>query len=253
MGISFGNYENLYVNLGKRSIDYLKVPSEFDEYSSLIAQKYAIAFRDEMLVANLEKLGVATLLDIGCDFGSLLYSASNSGIIARGIDTSDSALNLAKMADLDVIKYSIDQIMLDGSFQFVSLPDTKGFSAVSCLNILHGTWENTGKRDEFLGICLNNYDYVVITCTRQLLRHFKKQFKLNYVQFIGPRNCPIRKVSSQLSQYGTTSFFKRRMHMVERLFWKLLFGSRRYPNPVNNYLSLTTVVSNRSHTVRAKT
>lgn len=253
MGIKFGNYENLHINLGKCSVDYLKVPLEIDEYSFLIAHKYAIAFRDEMLVANLEKLGVATLLDIGCDFGSLIYTASNQGITARGVDVSDSALNLAKMAGLDVIKYSIDQIILDRSFQYVSLPDGKGFSAVSCLNILHGKWENTSKRDDFLDICLNNYDYVAITVTRELLQHFQKKFRLNYVQFIGPGNRPIRKVSSQLTHYGTTFFFKGRLHIVECQFWRLLLGSRRYPNPVNNYLSLTAIVSNRNHAMRAKT
>jgi hypothetical protein len=149
------------------------------------------------------------------------------------------------MADLDVIKYSIQQIVADKSFQSVSLRDTKGFSAVSCLNILHGKWEDNSVRDEFLKMCLNNYDYVVITATRALLRHFSKQCNLTYTEFIGPANRPIRKISSQLSQYGTTFYCNGRMHVVECHFWKLILGSRSFPNPVNNYLNLVVIISKR--------
>lgn len=252
MGIDFGNYGNLHINQSKSAIDYLHVPTELNEYSFLIAQKYAIAFRDEMLVANLKNLGVATLLDIGCDFGSLIHSASNHGILARGVDVSDSAINLAKMANLDVVKYSIDQLIVDRSFQNVALPQKRGFSAVSCLNILHGKWEDSSKRDEFLDICLSNYDYVAITVTRELLSYFQKMFGLKYVQFIGPGNRPIRNVSSQLTQYGTTFFFNGRMHLVECHFWRLLLGSRRFPNPIDNYLRLTAIVSTQTRTMQKR-
>ena len=245
MGELFGNYGNLRINRYSHSIDCIQIPLEIDQKLFLIAQKYAITFRDEMIVARLNKNGVVTLLDIGCDFGSLLLAAGKQGIRSRGVDILDSTLALARMADLDVIKYSIQQIVRDKSFQSVSLSDTEGLSAVSCLNILHGKWEDIGLRDEFLKMCLNNYDYVVITATRELLRHFSKQFNLTYTEFIGPANRPIRKISSQLSQYGTTFYFKGRMHVVECHFWKLILGSRSFPNPVNNYLNLVVIISKR--------
>ena len=90
-----------------------------------------------MIVAKLNKNEIATLLDIGCDFGSLLIAVGKQGIRSRGVDVFDSTFALARMADLDVVKYSIQQIVADKSFQSVTLSDTEGFSAVSCLNILH--------------------------------------------------------------------------------------------------------------------
>lgn len=191
---------------------------EFDQKIDLIAQKYAIVFLDEMIVARLNQHGFVTLLDIGCDFGSLLLAAGKQGINARGVDVLDSTLALARMADLDVVKYSIQQIVADKSFRSVSLSDRKGFAAVSCLNILHGNWEDIAVRDEFLKMCLDNYDYVVFTAPRELFRHFSKKFNSTYAEFIVPANRPIRKISSQISQYGTTFYFKGRMHVVESHF-----------------------------------
>ena len=75
MANTFGNYKNLYIEKDSHLIDFTSVPNDIDEYSFLIAQKHAIAFRDEMLAAHLKRLGVATLLDIGCDFGSLINAA----------------------------------------------------------------------------------------------------------------------------------------------------------------------------------
>ena len=245
MGDIFGNYGNLRINRVSQSIDYIQVPLEIDQKLFLIAQKVAIVFRDEMIIAKLNQSGVVSLLDIGCDFGSLLLEAGKQGIRARGVDVLDSTLALARMADLDVVKYSIEQIVADKSFRSVSLSERRGFSAVSCLNILHGNWEDVGVRDKFLEMCLDSFDYVVITATRELFTHFSKKFNLTYAEFIGPANRPMHKISSQLSQYGTTFYFKGRMHIVECHFWKLIFGSRRYPNPVNNYLNLVIIISSR--------
>jgi hypothetical protein len=247
MGIHFGNYENLFINLEKHSIDYIRIPQNIDENSFLISQKTAIVFRDEILVANLKQLGVETLLDVGCDFGSLIYLASENGILARGIDVKDSAINLSKAAKLDVLKHSIDQILANKSFESVALPQVPGRSSVSCLNILHGEWADAQDRDLFLEICLNNYDYVVITVTRDLFRHFRKKFKLTSYRFIGPSNRPIGKLSSQLSQYGTTFYLRGKLHLVECQFWRVMVGGRRFPNPINNYLRLTVVISSRIH------
>jgi hypothetical protein len=68
MGDLFGNYGNLRINRNTNSIDWIQIPLELDQKLFLIAQKYAITFRDEMIVARLNKHGVVTLLDIGCDF-----------------------------------------------------------------------------------------------------------------------------------------------------------------------------------------
>jgi SAM-dependent methyltransferase len=219
------------------------VPTSIEEHSSLIAQKHAIECRDEMIVAHLKKLRAKSLLDIGCDFGSLVNEAGKNGIISRGIDVDDAIIKLARAADLDVVKYSIEEIVADGSFRAVSIENDCGPSVMSCLNILHGDWGSGDVRDSFLKISLSNFDYVVLTATREWFLQISNEFDLTYIQFIGPANRPIRKSTAHLIQYGSTFFFKGKIHFLENFFWDILLGKWRFPNPIVSYLGLVAIVS----------
>jgi hypothetical protein len=249
----FGNYKGLKINKDSHLIDLTSVPTDIDEHSFLLAQKYAIAFRDDMIVAHLKDLGVTSLLDIGCDFGSLINVASKNGIIARGVDVNDSAIELAKAAGLDVVQCSIEQIVVDDTFQAISIDKGRGLSGMSCLNILHGDWAKSDVRDDFLRLSLSNFDYVIITATREWFMKISNEFNLTYVQFIGPARRPVRKSASQLAQYGSTFFFKGKLHFFENYFWDILLGKWRFPNPIVNYLSLVIIMSTRVSSVSAAT
>jgi hypothetical protein len=251
MAKGFGNYQNLKINVDSHSIDYTSEPASIYEHSFLITQKHAIECRDEIIVAHLKKLGAKTLLDIGCDFGSLVNEAGKNGIISRGIDVDDATLELARAADLDVVKYSIEEIVVDGSFRAVSIDDGCGPSVMSCLNILHGDWEARDVRDSFLKISLSNFDFVVLTATRELFLQISKKFDLTYVQFIGPANRPIRKSAAHISQYGSTFFSKGNIHFLENFLWDTLLGKWRFPNPIVTYLGLVVIVSIRENPISA--
>ena len=150
-----------------------------------------------------------------------------------------------------MVNYSIEQIVTDDTFSAVSIDKGCGPSGISCLNILHGDWANFDIRDDFLRLSLSNFDYVVITATREWFKKISNEFNLTYVQFIGPAKRPVRKSASHLTQYGSTFFFIGKMHFFENYFWDILLGKWRFPNPIVNYLSLVVIISSRVNPVPA--
>lgn len=215
-----------------------KVSNDFE----MIARKTAINFRDELISAALFDLNIDFLIDIGCDFGSLLAAVSKKGIIATGLDVDKTALRLARSARLDARSYSIQRIC--GSNTLANfIPQKAKITSVSCLNILHSNNFNKQLRNKLLDIMLSEFDYVIISCDRKLLNKLKNSHNLEVVRFISQINRPISRINSILQQYGTTFFFTSIFfHNLEQIFWKTMLGKFTYINPVASYSKLCVIV-----------
>lgn len=179
----------------------------------------------------LSRLRVTNLLDVGCDFGSLIHEVSKYGIVARGFDVNEELIDLAKTSRLDAVSCSIEDIVSLGSFKSLRLNSKEGFSAVSCLNLLHGEWENRDTPSRFLGICLEEYDYVVIIADRKFFSSISKEFDLTYALFLNPSGRPSPKFLLHLSQYGSTFFFSGKFHWLESFFGEDCLGLSGIPSP----------------------
>lgn len=242
----FGNYRGLKVNPITSELKIDQWPTGFNDKIGLIAHKYAISFRDELITLWLKKLNVNYLLDVGCDFGSLLSRAAESGIASIGVDVDEESLQLARKIGLNVRSYSIEQILSDGEIAHFFPSRNRCLTAVSCLNIMHGNWEDTREREKLLSIFLNDADFVIVTLTSCQLRRLQKRVRFQIVAFLGETNRPLSRWRSQIRQYGLTFFFKGRFHLLEKAFWELILGQYRNPNPVNTYIGLVVVLS-RNH------
>lgn len=225
----------------------LPPPGDLVDQSFLAVQAAAIRLRDEVISLNLKAMGVSTLLDVGCDFGSLLELANQKGIKARGIDVNLDSIRKAREAGLNTTNLSMEDLFPTKISDFVTLTQS-GHTALSCLNILHGEWKDKTIRDKFISNSLNYFDYVVITSTRKQLKKIQREHDITFFKFIGPRNGPITKFQYTLSQYGTTFFFTGRLHKIEKSFWQIFTGGYSYANPVNTYLDLVIIMSSKRAT-----
>ena len=208
----------------------------------MIARKTAINFRDELIAAKLTKLNVDFLIDIGCDFGSLLASATKRGIKAIGLDIDKTSLKLAKSASLEVRNYSIQSICESNTLANF-IPSKAKVKSVSCLNMIHS--KNFDKRLKYklIKIMVSEFEYVVLSCDKRLLNKLKRTHNLEIVSFISQVNKPIGTLRAILQQYGTSFLFKNvYLHNLEQKFWGILFGKFTYINPVAPYTQLCVVV-----------
>ena len=132
----FSNYSNLRINPQNRQIESIPIPGDLVDQSFLAVQAAAIRLRDEVISLNLKTMGVSTLLDVGCDFGSLLELANQNGIEARGIDVNLDSIRKAREAGFNVTNLSMEELFPTKISDYMSLTQS-GHTALSCLNMLH--------------------------------------------------------------------------------------------------------------------
>jgi hypothetical protein len=122
--------------------------------------------------------------------------------------------------------------------------EESGPLAISCLNIIHGNWEDYGLRDDLLDKMLSLSQVCVITGSSGQIRKLKRRRKIQIIGFLGPRNRAIPKSFSEILQYGQTYFLKfwggRR---VESIIYRFLIGRFKYTEKISNYLQLVVVIS----------
>jgi len=235
----FSNYRNLKID---ENLNVELVHDKYELTNSLILLKHAISCRDHLIAAELFKHNVDFLIDIGCDFGSLLAAAKKNSIQSLGLDIDKTALNLCKTSKLNAVKYSIEKICKSKTLSNF-IPEKSKISAVSCLNILHSQNFDVHLRKQLIKIMLREFDFVVISVNKKTLKKLNKQHNFHIVSFVSQINKPISRINSVLQQYGTTFYFKNiLLHNLEYNFWKLIFGHYVCPNPINSYLRMTVII-----------
>ncbi len=246
-GKLFGNYSNLFINPKTWQVEIIENPKKLDLLHSLINHKNAIINRDEMLVASLKSLGVTDLVDIGCDFGSLLLQARLKGIRSLGLEINPSAVSLLKNADMTFIELSIQQLCEEPKSskdlnEFIASSDKL---AVSCLNLLHGYWADPSLRESLVDLMLSLSEFAVITATSDQLKGLARKRRIEVIGYLGPRNRALSKTRSNILQYGQSYLLRfwggRRL---ENRIYRLALGQFRYPEKMSNYLSLVVLIRN---------
>ena len=235
----FSNYRNLRID---ENLNIEFIHDKNNLINSLILQKYAISCRDELIAAELFKHNVDFLIDIGCDFGSLLAAAKKKSIQNLGLDIDETALNLCKTSKLNAVKYSIEKIVRSKTLSSF-IPEKSKINAVSCLNILHSKYFDVYLKKQLIEIMLKEFDFVVISVDKETLKKLNKQHNFHIVSYISQRNKPISRTQSVLAQYGTTFYFNNiLLHNLEYNFWKLIFGHYVCPNPINSYMRTAVII-----------
>lgn len=202
--IKFRNYRNLKIDpLTKQIVINSNANSAGNNYPELLTLSHAIQLRDTLILFYLSELGVGALFDLGCDFGSLISKALDSGLEAEGCDVDSEALQLCKESNLPVFELDMfapeTATVLKGKF-----PGKR--KAVSCLNVLHS--QNIKKTEvlDFLKRYLEDWDYVIFSCTSRRLKWLLRNHNFAVIHIIGDLSRPITRLRSHVSQYGRTFF-----------------------------------------------
>lgn len=241
---TFGNYRGLSINPTSGVIEKSSILYEsLFQALGVIDQKNAIQMSDEKIATWLQWWNVNFLLDVGCDFGSLLNECNKLGIETVGYDIDETSIRLLSLAKLNYRRISIEDIVQSGNLLLPNRIQGKGLRAVSCLNILHSGNLDATTREEFIRICLSDADFVVVTLTKRMLRRLNRKLCFQVNGFIGASQKPITDYQSQLLQYGTTFRFKGRLGSLERRLCRVLFGQYAYPQPHNSYDRLVVIIS----------
>jgi SAM-dependent methyltransferase len=239
----FGNYRGINIDPNSRELVINNWPEGFEGKLELITHKMAISLRDELITQWLANLGVKRLLDVGCDFGSLLAKASLFGINSYGLDIDKDAIELARKSGLNIQECSIEQIIRERTIRPFFPAEDESVTAVSCLNILHGKWDDPQKRKLLLEIFLKDADFVFVTLTSSQLRQLRKLINFQVVGYLGVANRPMSRWKSQVNQYGLTFFFRGRFHKLEKSFWEKFLGRYRNSNPIATYIGLVVILT----------
>jgi hypothetical protein len=245
MSISlFGNYSKIKVNphLGCLTAELSHTDLKSD--LSLLNQMYAIQYRDETLVHEMKFLGVMYVVDVGCDFGSLIWYAGKAGMTSIGFDNSEHSLKLCSDANLHAENVSFQTIAKFGIPEKFLIGFEQNTTAVSLLNVLHGNWLDEEMRNALITHCISISRFLVITATKHQLRLLKQTHNLRVVTFIGNNTRPITKISSRLSQYGLPFMFKNHIlarleSVISRRVLKIVFI---FPQKILNYSSLCVIL-----------
>ena len=239
-----GNYRGFFIHpVTRETTRSLDVKKTLLEELAAIEQKNAIRARDEKIALWLNRNNIGFLLDVGCDFSSLLNEANKLGIASLGLDIDSISLALVRSAKLNASRISIEDIVAAGKLLLFPPSEGKQLRAVSCLNILHSGDLDTKIRTDFLNICLNDADFVIVTLTKKILNQLKSEVHFEVFGFVGGGKRPISDTKAQLLQYGTTFKFKGKLHILEHFFWKKIRGSYDFPLPSRSYDKLVVILA----------
>jgi hypothetical protein len=214
---------------------------------SLINRAIAIQHRDMLIVETLAEFGVKQLIDIGCDFGSLLAQAREYGIEAVGLDPDPAACELAKAAGLKVQDGSVQKIlkMQDNPFSIYLDNCMNAPIAITALNITHARWTDDESRFRFIGIMLENAQYVAVSLSSRDTRKLVSKTGASVVMRLSHRNGNYSKSASCRSQYGWPSLgFKIGNLAIARI---MSYSPRKYkyPDCIHAYASLVVILKSK--------
>jgi SAM-dependent methyltransferase len=244
----WSRYEGLFVDKSRGAVsisDGFRGPSP--GRAALINQKLAISYRDELISNSLGTLSVTKIVDIGCDFGSLLFEASRAGIESIGLDPSEEAVTLCALAGLSAVQ---------GRYQDLSnhespvrqqilhfLDSTSGRTAVSLLGILHAE-KNDSALWYWIRANVDLADYFVLTVNRRQLKNLKA-LGLRVHSRIGASTKTPALWQAHLQQYGRTFFFteaKGILHTIEGRLWEIIRGRHTFPDKLSTYSRLVVIL-----------
>lgn len=230
MFILFGRYVNLQM-CNATTIKIQHYPTSFKELSDTINLKHAIAYRDELIAANLSTLQVGYITDIGCDFGNLISSCGSFGIDGHGIEPSEEALQLCASFGIDAIFGDYHSIISSPQEHLGprSKPETGGakvIRAISLLNVFSAHWPDLKLREKLIETCILECDYFVVTCNKRDLKYLLRKFNLELETFIGAIQKPISRSRATLMQYGHPILFRN--SRLEMAFWQKITKGRRF-------------------------
>lgn len=228
---------------------------DLNQLFSQINHKFAIEYRDELIAYYLKKAGIKSLFDIGPDNCVLLLKAKKLGLQVAGIDVTKKAIDISQRFDLNVRNFSLEELLKyinlhDFYKDFnISIPQSNSV-AISCLNLIHGKWEDTNLRDELLDFIFRNGNEVIITCYENDLQEIVKKY--NIKSFTRLHHYKDFKVSYEYAtalQYGTT--FNKKNKIIEKLFSKFnniyfsnLFNGHKFIEKIQPYVALTVIIKN---------
>ena len=251
----FGTYDGFeYQNVDSLKISNDIEKTEIDEIYSLINQKYAIEYRDELIAYYLKKNNCNNLFDIGADNCSLLIKSKNLGINVSGIDVDDKAILFSDEYDLNVKKFSMTELIkFSDIYHFFDKFEIKYNRneklVISCLNILHGNWEDKNLKRNIVDFLFKNADILIITCDDEELFSYIKKYKIeNFNRIHHHKNIVMKKNFLTLLQYGIDIFPLNKY--VKGLLMKLnskfnispTLTSYKFPDKINAYAALTVIM-----------
>lgn len=250
----FNNYDGFEFNSNDEFVINKKIfDKELNDIFSQINHKYAIEYRDELIASYLKKMEVENLFDIGPDNCTLLLKSKSLGLKVSGIDVANKAIDISDKFNLNVIQLSIhDLVNYKDLGQFykdynISI-DMSKTNAISCLNIIHGNWEDVKLKRNLLDFIFHNADEVVITCYENDLREIVKNYDIkSYTRLHHYKDIKVSKIYATLLQYGTS--FNKKTRVIEKVFSKFknniyiskLFSGYRFVEKINPYVALTVI------------
>jgi hypothetical protein len=227
------------------TINIQHYPTSIKELSDTINLKYAIAYRDELIAANLAALQVGYITDIGCDFGNLISSCGLFGINGHGIEPSEEALELCASSGLNAIPGDYCSIISKpkehlGPRVTPELGGENLIRAISLLNVFSAHWPNLNLREKLIETCISECDYFVVTCNKQDFKYLLNKFNLELETFIGVIQKPISRSRAALMQYGHPIFLRN--SRLEMAFWQKLTKGRFFHEERITIYSRHTVI-----------
>lgn len=251
----FSTYDGFEYQKGdnlKISVDIGK--SEIDEIYSLINQKYAIEYRDELISYYLKKNMLSNIFDIGADNCSLLIKSKNLGINVSGIDVDEKAIHIGDKYDLNVKKCSFEELIkYSDIYHFF---DKYGIKynrneklVISCLNIIHGNWENKNLKRNIVDFLFQNADVLIITCDDEELACYMKKYKIEKSHRIHHhKDFVMKKNFLTLLQYGIDIFSinKPLKSLLVKLSSKFNISPTlsiyKFPDKISAYAALPVII-----------
>ena len=250
----WSRYEGLFIDKASIAESINGDSLDFsNERASLLNQKFAIQYRDELISNSLGMLGVTRIVDVGCDFGSLLLAAQKVGIEALGIDPSSEAVSLCHNAGLAAIEgryqdFSHDAIVRKRVEKFLwpayPPPPKKGRGkrAIALLNILH-TAPTNSPLWEWISGDLMGVDFLIVTAQRRQIEKLRNAGWRVRTK-IGPHRKVLRLHEAHVLQYGRTFFTDGRalFSAVEEKLWRFFQGSFEFPDKIRVYTDLVVIL-----------
>ena len=255
----FGSYDGFeYKNVDSLKISIDTDKTEIDDIYSLINQKYAIEYRDELIAYYLKKNNLYNLFDIGADNCSLLIKSKNLGINVSGIDVDDKSIDISNKYGLNVKKFSMTELFkFSDIYHFFDKYEIKYNRnekiVISCLNILHGNWEDRNLKNNIVDFLFENADILIITCDDVELSSYIKKYKIEkYFRIHHHKNIVMNNNFLTLLQYGLDIFPLNKY--IKGLLVKLnskfnispTLSSYKFPDKINAYAALPVIIETSS-------
>lgn len=245
---NFSRYKNLKLTPNTSHIRINFQDLSFVESQRIINQANSINHRNQLICLVLKSLHTEILIDLGCDFGSLLATANDFGISGIGLDIDERAVTEVLESGQFAIVGDFQNLTDDTFFQDL-IKKSRNYEprkrvALSILNVIHSDDFDVQFRNNLLHSIKDKVTSLVLTCTKSQLKQIRSILpEFSDIQFIGHRQGPISRSRSQLLQYGRLFIFRNRLSILEDYFWSWNPSKFLYPNTFDSYSRLVVVLS----------